>query len=829
MLCKLVYSHALHEVEYVTLLGGINSSPLPHCLRRVKDVSVSKSLAKMLAATAAAGVAAALALAPVAGISGIAIARTNETMQSNLADLTEGVTPGVTTITDSTGAPMAWLYQQRRYPVQPDQISPYMKDAIVSVEDHRFYEHDGVDIQGTARALVTNVLAGGVEQGASTLNQQYVKNYLLLVHADDADAQAAAVEQSIPRKLREMRMASDLDRRLSKDEILTSYLNLVPFGNHAYGIEAAAQTYFGISAAELNIPQSALLAGMVQSSEGLNPYTNPDGATARRNTVLQTLVSNGHLSQEDADAYAAEPLGVLESPATLPNGCITAGDRGFFCDYALTYLDSKGLSRDQLLAGGYTITTTLDPAVQDATHTAVSNNVNPMTTGVAEVMNVVEPGENSRNILAMASSRNYGLNLDAGETMLPQPTSMVGNGAGSVFKIFTAAAAIDQGMGINTVLDVPARYEARGLGSGGAANCPANTYCVENSGTYKPRMSLQDALAYSPNTTFIKLIEQVGVPAVVDMSVKMGLRSYDVAGSYDGNQSIAQFFKESNLGSYTLGPTAVNPLELSNVGATIASSGRWCEPNPIAKVTDKDGQEIYLDRPDCEDAVDPGVADALAAAMSADSKIGTGSGAANANGWSSTIAAKTGTTESYQSSAFLGFNTGFSAAPYIYNDGTSISPLCTGPVRQCGYGNLYGGNEAANSWFQTANRVPAALNSGLPAYDAKFNSGTTYATLADAAGLDEQSARSMLQQRGYQVTTRTVPGNGTPRGRVIQAVPESGLLRDGGTVVLEISDGAAPPRPTNDDDPAAGLEGIPGITDGDIEQLREQLRDAFGI
>ncbi|WIM71157.1 transglycosylase domain-containing protein [Corynebacterium suedekumii] len=794
-------------------------------------MSVSKSLAKMVAATAAAGVAGALALAPVAGISGVAIARTNETMQSNLADLTGGETPGVTTVTDATGEPMAWLFSQRRYPVGGDQIAQPMKDAIVSIEDHRFYEHDGVDMQGTARALVTNLVAGGVEQGASTINQQYVKNYLLLIAAEDDASRAAAIEQSIPRKLREMRMASDLDRNLSKDEILTRYLNLVPFGNHAYGIEAAAQTYFGVTAAELTVPQSAMLAGMVQSSEALNPYTNTEGVTSRRNTVLQSMVGNGYLSQADADAYAAEPLGVLESPATLPNGCIAAGDRGFFCDYALTYLDSKGVSRAELLEGGYTITTTLDPQVQDAARAAAAANVSPEAAGVAEVINVVEPGRDSRDILAMTSSRNYGLNLDAGETMLPQPSSMVGNGAGSIFKVFTAAAAIDQGMGLETTLDVPTRYEARGLGEGGARNCPPATYCVENAGQYQPQMTLREALAHSPNTTFVQLIEQVGVPAVVDMSVKLGLRSYTTPGSYDGDRSIADFMKEANLGSYTLGPTPVNPLELANVGATLASSGRWCEPNPIDSVTDREGREVYLERPACEDAIEPGVADALAGGMAADMEIGTARAAAQAYGWGGQAAGKTGTTESNQSSAFLGFNTGFSAAPYIYNDGTTTTPLCTAPVRQCGDGNLFGGREPANSWFQTANQVPAALNGGLPSHDPKFDEGTSHAVLGDVVGRTESDARRYLTDRGYQVNTRIVTGNPTPRGMVVRATAQDGLLREGGTVMLEISDGVyrapapAEPSPSPDAGPEPAPQPIPGVRQEDIDALL----DAFGL
>ena len=797
-------------------------------------MSVSKSLANITAAAIVAGVAGALALAPVAGISGVGIARTNETMQSNLADLTDGTTPGVTTITDSTGQPMAWLYNQRRYPVSNEQISQHMKDAIVAIEDHRFYEHDGVDIQGTVRAMATNVLAGGVEQGASTINQQYVKNYLLFIDAENEAEQAAAVEQSIPRKLREMRMASDLDRNLSKDDILTRYLNLVPFGNRSFGIEAAARTYFGISAAELSVPQSALLAGMVQSSEYLNPYTNPDGATQRRDTVLRAMANQGVITAEQADAHIAEPLGVLETPATLPNGCIAAGDRGFFCDYALTYLESKGVEKERLMEGGYTITTTLDPQVQDAARAAVSRNVDPMTTGVAEVMNVVEPGTESRNILAMTSSRNYGLNLDAGETVLPQPSSLVGNGAGSVFKVFTAAAAIEQGMGLETVLDVPDRYEAEGLGTGGARNCPPNTYCVENAGNYKDQMTLREALAHSPNTTFIQLIEQVGVPAVVDMSVKLGLRSYEVPGTFDGESSIAEYMKNANLGSYTLGPTAVNPLELSNVGATLASGGRWCEPNPIVSVTDREGQEIFLERPACEQALDSGVANALADGMAEDLITGTGARAANVTGWGGQAAAKTGTTESHLSSAFLGFNSGFAAAPYIYNDGTSSSPLCTSPVRQCGSGDLFGGREAAESWFQTANQVPAALNGGLAGHDPKYDLGTTHGVLAEVVGMTEQQARSTLEGQGYRVEVRTVDGT-QPRGRVERALNQ-GILEPGSTVIIELSRGVtqapapqpapAPRQPSQSPPP---IPQIPDLTQEDIDEMTNQLRDALGL
>lgn len=790
-------------------------------------MSTTNSLTKLVASTVAAGVLGALALVPFASLSGVAVARTNDTMQTNLSDLTDGRGPGVTKITDSTDQPIAYIYAQRRFEVGGDQISTSMKDAIVSIEDRRFYEHDGVDLQGFGRAILTNLVAGGVEQGASTINQQYVKNFLLLVEADDEAEQAAAVETSIPRKLREMKMASDLEKTLSKDEILTRYLNIVPFGNGAYGVEAAARTYFGTSAAELTIPQSAMLAGIVQSSSYLNPYTNHDAVFERRNTVLGAMADAGAISPEEASAFQQEPLGVLETPQGLSNGCIGAGDRGFFCDYALQYLSEQGITQDMLAKDSYAIKLTLDPDVQDAAHNAVSSHVDPTTPGVAEVVNVIEPGENSRDILAITSSRNYGLDLDAGETMLPQATSRVGNGAGSIFKIFTAAAAIQQGAGLDTMLDVPSRYEVKGMGSGGAANCPANTYCVENAGSYAPRMTLQDALAQSPNTAFVEMIEQVGVDTVVDLSVKLGLRSYTDEGSFDGESSIADYMKDNNLGSYTLGPTAVNPLELSNVAATIASGGMWCEPNPIASVHDREGNEVYIDRPTCERAIDAETASALAVGMSKDTVSGTAASAASMYGWSLPTAAKTGTTESNQSSSFMGFNSNFAAAPYIYNDGTSTTPLCSGPVRQCSSGNLFGGNEPAQTWFNMASNVPAASQGTLPSSSDSFRLGTSGELLNQVVGQSEASARRTLEAKGYKVTTRSVSGAGSARGTVVSATPQGAVLIDGGTVILDISDGTSPaPAATNNDDSDDGDTPAPS-TNNRGTTIEDAINDAI--
>ena len=808
-------------------------------------VNESRPLGKIALATVVIGILIAVALAPLAGISGAAVARTNSAMQADVEDLQAGKAPQVTTVEDANGDTMAFLYEQRRHPVSPDGIAQPMKDAIVAIEDHRFYEHEGVDFQGNFRAILTNLVHGGVAQGASTLNQQYAKNYLLLVAAENDDERAAATERSIGRKLREMRMAAEMDKNQSKDEILTNYLNLVSFGNHAFGVEAAARTYFGKSAAELTVPESAMLAGMVQSSEALNPYTNPDGARERRNTVLNAMAANGYLTQEEADAAAGEDLGILDEPATIPNGCIGAGDRGFFCDYVVNYLNTKGIDTEQLKRGGYTIRTTLDPQMQDQAQQSVTAQVSPDQPGVAGVMNVLRPDPSDRDVLAMVSSRRYGLDTDNNETTLAQPYSMVGNGAGSVFKVFTAAAALEAGYGIKNQVDVPTRYEAEGLGYGGAAGCPPNKYCVENAGRYKPTMTFEDALAHSPNTTFIQMEEQVGVDATVDMSVRLGLKEYAEPGSWDEDAALADAAKEGPMGSFVLGPTAVNPLELSNVGATLASGGYWCEPDPIEEVTDPNGNEVYIEETPCEQAVDQGLADALTNAMTNDTDHGTASEAATQMGFGGdNMAAKTGTTESHQSAAFLGFNSGVAAAPYIFNDGTTTTPICSAPARQCQGGSMYGGDEPARTFFGFASAIPAATGGNIPTYDRAYDMGKTDPALEKVIGLPEDQARKQLESSGYEVTVTQVAGDGATRGTVLRALPGPGGLEASQRVALQVSDGSATapaPAPDSDSGSAPGADGAPdgdsrrpnrpntGITQEDLDDFADSLRDAFGL
>ncbi|WP_429518658.1 penicillin-binding protein [Rhodococcus sp. BE178] len=755
-------------------------------------------MAKLAGCSALAGVLLAGLMFPLAGGFGFASNRAADAVNNVSAELVEGTVPAVSTMTDVAGNPIAWLYEQRRFEVPSDQISNEMKLALVSIEDKRFADHHGVDWQGTLRAFMTNTTSGEVQQGASTIDQQYVKNYQLLVVARNDAERRAAIETTPARKIREIRMALTLDKKLTKDEILTRYLNLVPFGNGSFGVQDAAQTYFGVDAKDLNLTQAAMLAGMVQSSSALNPYTNEEGVLERRNTVLDTMIANIPDRATEIRAAKDTPLGVLPEPKALPRGCIAAGDRGFFCDYALQYLAASGISREQINKGGYTIKTTLDPAVQNSVRSALAANADPKLDGIANVMNVVQPGQDQHRVLAMGSSRDYGLDTSAEQTVQPQPYTLVGHGAGSIFKIFTTAAAMEQGLGTNAVLDVPRRFEARGMGNGGAKGCPAATYCVENaSPNYAAKLSVTDALAQSPNTAFVKLIESTGVTPTVDMAVRLGLRSYTAPSSSGfGDESMAEMQKSQNLGSFTLGPTWVNPLELANVAATLASHGKWCPPTPIDSITDREGKPVSITQDACEQVVAPGLADTLSVALSKDDQPGgTSFAAANAAGWKLPMSGKTGTTESHMSSGFLGFTNNLAGSVLVYGDSTTPGEICSAPLRPCGDGNLYGGTEPARTWFQAM--TPVVGNFGptaLPPVDDKYVRGSQNAQVPDVVGMTQDAATAALKAAGFTVNAVGTKSD-APQGSITGSAP-SGLAVPGSAVTIYVSDGsvkAAPP------------------------------------
>jgi membrane peptidoglycan carboxypeptidase len=736
---------------------------------------------------------------PLAAGAGMAANQASDSLSGLSAQLMAGALPQTTTITDSRGTPIAHLFAQDRQLVTADQVAPAMIAALIAVEDRRFFEHGGVDWAGTMRAVLANTASGDIEQGASTLTQQYVKNYTLYVLANSPTEQLEAVEQTPARKLREVQIALQLERQLTKKEILTRYLNTVFWGNGAYGIGAATRTYFGVTPDRLTIPQAALLAGMVRSTSGFDPVRRPAAAHERRDLVIKLMLEQGMIDDEQAQAALASPLGVASPLHTLPNGCIGAGDNGFFCGYVLHYLAAAGISQNQLERGGYTVHTTLDPDAMAAMTASLKAQVPPDSPDAADVMSVVQPGTDRHPVLAMGSSRVFGLDAGARQTSYGLPYEPVNLGAGSVYKVFTAATALEKGLGINTQIEVPpGGYASPIYRDGSGRPIP-----VQNAGSYAPRLALTDALAQSPNTAFIRLEEFTGVPPVVDMAVRLGMRSLATTPFVDPgtgrptDRSIAEVTKAQRQASFTLGVTPTSVLELANVGATLASAGRWCPPTPIESITDAAGNAVPVPEAPCEQVVEPGLANTLLTGLSKDDQPGgTAAGAAGQVGWNRPMAGKTGTTQVHQSAAFLGVVPQMAGAVIAFDNSSNPRPLCDGPGAPfaCHSGNIFGGKTPAQTWFGTMTPLLAARPAEpLPPTDPRYVEGGDATRIPDVIGRPEAEARRMLEHAGFPVTTGTVD-NAAPAGTVIGQSPRGTALPEE-TVVLQISSGSVPPPP----------------------------------
>ncbi|MDT7790231.1 MAG: hypothetical protein QOF58_8650, partial [Pseudonocardiales bacterium] len=626
----------------------------------------ASGLVKLLGLCLTAGVLLAAMVFPFVGGLGLASNRAADEVDKTSGDLAKAELPLVTTIQDMNGEPIAYLYDQYRIPLTPGEISDTMKAAILAIEDKRFYEHRGVDWQGIARAAAKAGVDGGATQGASTLTQQYVKNYMAFVLGADNEQEAweKATEATVGRKLREARVALQLEQEVSKDDILAGYLNIVPLGNQTYGVGAAAKAYFNTTADKLTVPQAALLAAIANRPSSLNPGASPEKALERRNIVIDKMRENGAFGADETEAkkkaeeYKAAPLGVVENLQLLPKGCVGAGDGpiyGFFCDYLLDYLRGAGITNKQLQRGGLTIKTTLDPKATKAAKQSAEQQVPKTQNGISNVMSVVEPGKDKHRVRALVASRDYGNKAELGQVARPVPAEVLPFGPGSVNKVFTAAAALENNVtGIDKPIDVPKTYTSRAYANGGTP------WTVHNAGTYSDKMSLTQALATSPNTGFVILQEKTGLSKVVDMAYRLGMRD-TLSGVNRGGEPLKQdgsngpsqgdWTKQANAGSYTLGPGATSVLELANVAATIVSGGTWCPPTPVEKVIDRYGKDVPLQEKPCEQPVTPDLAYSLAQGLSHDVvSPGTAAGAVPP-GWNRGMIGKTGTTEEHKSVA----------------------------------------------------------------------------------------------------------------------------------------------------------------------------------
>jgi membrane peptidoglycan carboxypeptidase len=772
-------------------------------------VTIGRGVVRLVAATVVAGVVlAGMAMPAVVGVGALS-GQIGATAMSTVENADAGRIdaagmPLVTTVLDRNGGPLATLYDQYRLPVTYDQIAPSMLAAIVAIEDRRFFTDAGLDPQAVARALVHDAGGSGNVQGASTITQQYVKNYLInVVDRNNPVGQRADRADTLARKIQEAAIALRLARAMSKQDVLTGYLNVVELTNHVFGVGAAAQAYFGTTADKLTVPQAALLAGMVNNPNLYDPYDHPDQALSRRNVVIDAMVQVGSISPADGTAAKAAPLGIVAKGPAVPGGTCqsAAADAGFFCAYVVDYLEQAGFTADQLVTGGYTITTTLDPADSATIKETVDHNVPTTQDGVANTFALIKPGSTDHQVLAMVANRNYGTDPKQGETL----TNIVENpsnvfGSGSSFKIFTTAAALEEGtVGFDTPLPNP------------YTQCfpmpHAACYPVHNdSPDFPDPVSLQTALAISPNVAFVGLEQRTGIDKVVRMAERLGLRDTMASNDAGGtpitdpddprskdpqyNQPQSSYFK--GLPSFTLGNSPVSTLEMANVSATILSDGVWCPPTPVLTMTDRNGQPVRIDAPPCQQVVNPGVARTVAAGLSQDSISGTSAAAAHASGWHHPDIGKTGTTQTSESVAFVGGVDGYAGASFVFADGPKPRTICPGnPVHlgNCGHG-AFGGTVAAPPYYAALNKI-IGDRPDVPIPDADpdyLQQGDRGDTVPDVLGQTRDQASAAVQGAGYPVTVQVLAST-APGGQVIAVSPQGNL--DGGTpVTLYVSSGS---------------------------------------
>jgi membrane peptidoglycan carboxypeptidase len=767
-------------------------------------VRILGGLAKLLVATVMAGILVAGLLLPYTVGLGLAANKVTEAIESaNTSSLDMSTLPLRSTVTDADGNPLAYLYDQNRTWVPLSEISDYLQKAVISIEDRRFKLHKGVDWQGTMRALLQNA-AGDPISGGSTITQQMVKNYLYLVAAKTPAEKADAIAQTPIRKLREAKMALMYEKSHTKDQVLEAYLNLVAFGPNTYGAEAAAQHFFGVPANQLSLSQAALMAAMINNPNKYNPLvgSQSDVTLERRNLVLADMARDGYISQNKMKEAQSRSIGQDLNATSTPNGCIEADGHetnGYFCRYVLDYLTNAGIDYDQIARGGYTITTTMDPAVMKASVQAVRKTVNPTDKQAARIANiiaVVEPGAGTRKVLALAANRPYGLDADKGETVQRLTTTFAPLGAGSVFKIFTVAAAMNLGLGVNAVVDVPKEYTSPLV--------PSHPF--GNAGTFAASMPISQALAESPNTAFVALEDQVGLKNVADMAVKLGLRGYlldagDVDRAFAGTgTTYEQQITAQKIASFTLGVSPVSPLELSNVGATLDSDGVWCPPTPVQSITDRNGNQVHWKQQGCEQAVPPELAHTLTNALHGDmhNSDGTAYKSAQAAHWTRDSASKTGTTQEYKSSAFLGYTPYYSAAVMTWDYLNRPTSMCVDPVRSCSFADANGGHGMAGGTVpaQTWLAAMTPLHQGkpdtpFPVSNTRYLAGLPTSQVPDVINLSLADAKQQLIAHGFTVPTANVVYSdkyAAPANTVVDQNPKQAAL-PGTPISLTVSIG----------------------------------------
>ncbi|GAC1443015.1 MAG: transglycosylase domain-containing protein [Mycobacteriales bacterium] len=697
----------------------------------------------------------------------------------------------------SDGSLLATLYLQNRVSVPLSSVPLVTRQAVIAIEDSRFYAHHGVDFKGIARAAVTNAGAGGVKQGASTLTQQYVKNALIESATDKAGQQAAKAD-NIGRKLREARYAMALERKLSKDQILERYLNIAYFGHGVYGIGTASSYYFAKPVNELNLAQSALLAGMVQNPNAYDPSSKEPSVRAvtknRRDVVLRRMEDLGFIS--DSLRAQAESLGIFTKLRPVDSGCESAAVTSpFFCGYIRHVLEdtpagaalgaTKAERQRALLGGGLTIKTTLDPKVQLAAQTAVDVQV-PRNdpSHVAAAVDVVEPG--TGNLRAMAVDRTYSDAKGQSNTKVNLATGgSFGFQAGSTFKAFVLAEALRQGIPLSLTLYSPQSYTSKVFKD--YKDGRIDPYKISNAGDSEAgTFNLTQATALSVNTYYLQLEERTGIQKPAALAESLGVHKLR---DFVADQPLER------VPSFVLGSNGVSPLDMASAYATFAAHGLYCPTRAVTDILGPDSKAIPVPAPTCQQVLEPGVADTVAAVL----RTVVDGPEATRTGLNASIgrpaAGKTGTVSESRGAWFVGFTPQLAAAVWIGR--TTPSPMQNIVINGRYYKDVFGGTIPASIWHDLMTR---ALD-GVPVVDLSpadsTVAGGAHIPVPDVSGQPYDVARQTLADAGFGVRSGGfVSAAPVPYGVTPYTSPGAGsMVTVGSNITVYESNGRAAPQP----------------------------------
>ena len=800
------------------------------------------ALLKLIVAVVVTGLVASLLFVPYfAGFGAASNAITNKFLdaQCNLkqANLDQSTTiyarDGVTKI--------ATLYKDNRSVIKLAAIPKIAQDALIDTEDRRFYQHHGLDIRGLARAAV-NDSGNNSTQGASTLTQQLVKQTRFYEAGSDKAKQNAATADTTDRKIYEAKCALKLEQEFTKHQILEKYFNIAFFGEQSYGIDVAARNYFNVTPQKLTVPEAAMLAGLVKNPTLFDPFQHPTAARERRNEVIDNMVVAGNLTQAQANKYKKVPFVLNETTRRSlgAQGCTfafgTIENVGFFCDYAVNWLEKTGgLSQDQLETGGYKIITSIDPTLQN-TATTKEWKAFPSKSPTALVQPAVDP--TTGEVTAFITNKHYNTGLkhaanDPSYTVNPLFTNATG-GSGSTFKYFTMIAALTAGV-----------QPDQALTTAGAAyfpkNCGEDTTVKANGITKDagPTLTFSNAFAQSSNIYFVGMEDQIfncDLSTIVKTAQNLGLTSLSQNGRVTSHPTwtVAQRVTNGNEYTFTLGQVSVSPLELARAYGVAANDGVLCQSRPILSVTASDGKSVPFKQATCTRKMSQWVARTALKIMMGPTTNGTASQQMYSNffdkhpSYEYPVAGKTGTNnaskngkDSKQNAAlwFVGVTPRLVSASAMFNPDHPTKAIRGVPG--------FPGDSAANDAYGAVSSIFWAKSFGSTVAKKRWSWPSPYSVtngqqVPQLRGYSAGDATQRLKDAGFKGVQYPIEcGSNVPPGFVAYNGPD--YAAPGSTVYFCMSNGkplSSPPAPPKKvvkkpkkgaATPPPGIPGQPGI------------------